>query len=132
MLAVKDVRLIIPVTSPGPMVVAFAPIVRILIAAPSHKSILPFVAEGFALCILRTPFTVKSLLAVIPPVPLIVKLFISPVKTEAGSIIGEVLVKARVEPALPALIKPLVLAGELPAIVNMLAPRLKVPEDKSS
>ena len=67
---------IIPVTSPIPILVASAPIVRILSAEPSHMSRLPLVAEGLALCRLSTPFTVRSQLKVTPPVLLIVRLLI--------------------------------------------------------
>jgi len=50
------------------------------------------VDEGLTLCKLRIPFTVKSLLAVIPPVALIVKLLTFPLKIEAGNIIAVVFV----------------------------------------
>jgi hypothetical protein len=92
---------------------------------------LPFVAVGFELCRLRTPFIVKSLLAVTPPAPLIVKLLTLPVKIDAGNVIAEVFAKAKVAEALLASTNPLlVLVGELPAIVNVLPARLRVPDVK--
>jgi hypothetical protein len=106
--------------------------VRVLIAEPSHISRLPFVADGLALCKLRIPFTVKSLIAVVPPVPLMVKLLTFPVNIEAGRVIAAVFIKAKVALASLASIKPLVRVGELPAIVNVFAPRLNVPEGKSN
>ena len=70
----KLVRVTIPVTSPAPIVVADPPMVRVFIAEPSHISRLPFVADGLALCRWSTPFTVISLLAVMPVVLFIVRL----------------------------------------------------------
>ena len=126
-MGLKVVRVIIPVTSPTPMVVAFAPMVRVFIAEPSHISRLPFIDEGFSLCRFNTPFTVKLPVDVIPPVPLMVKLFTTPVNIEEGSVIAEVLVNNNVALALLASMVPLVRDGELPEIVSVFAPRLNVP-----
>ena len=125
------VRVTIPVTSPSPIVVADAPMVRVFIAEPSHISRLPLVADGLSLCKWRMPFMVKSLLAVMPPMPLMVKLLTFPVKIDAGRAIAEELVKAKVAAALLASINPLVLVGELPAMVKVFAARLSVPDGKS-
>ena len=119
----KLVRLTIPVTSPAPMVVALAPRVRVKV--PIAR--LPFVAEGLALCKFSMPFTVKSLPAVIPPEPLMVKLFTLPVKIEAGRIMAEDLVNNRVAETLFASMFPVVRVGEFPEIVKVFAARLRVP-----
>ena len=127
MLATSVVRFTIPVTSPVPVVVADAPMVRVFITEPSNMSRLPLVAVGFELCKFSTPFIDKSLGSVMPPVPLMVRLLTFPEKTETGSVMAAVLVKAKVAPALLALIVPLVLTGELPEMARVLAPRVNVP-----
>ena len=68
----KVVRLTIPVTSPVPVVVAVAPILRV----KELISKAPFVAEALALAKLSTPFTVISPAATLAlvPLPLIPKL----------------------------------------------------------
>jgi hypothetical protein len=73
------------------------------------------------------PVTVKSLAAVIPPAPLIVKLFTPPWKIDAGSVIADAFINDKVAPALPASIFPLARAGEFPDMVNVFAARVKVP-----
>ena len=62
-----------------------------------------------------------------PPAPLMVKLLTFPVKMEAGSVMAAVLVKAKVAPALPALIVPLVFTGVFPEMVKVFAPRVNGP-----
>ena len=127
MLATKDERLTIPVTSPTPTVVAFAPIESVFIAEPSHILRLPLVVKGLSLSKFNMPLTVKSLLAVMPPVLLIVRLLTAADKIEEGSVMAVALVKDRVAPASLALINPLVLVGELPDIVKVFAPTVSVP-----
>ena len=114
--------------------VAFEPIVSVVEAEPFHISRLPFVADGFTLCRSSMPFIVKSLLAVMPPAPLIVKLFTFPIKMEEGSIIATGLVKTKVEEVFPASINPLEIpfVGELPEIVNVFEPIVSVPDCNSN
>ena len=123
MLATNDDRLTMPVTSPTPIVVALAPMLRILVP----MSRLPLFADGLALCKLSMPFNEKSLLAVMPPMPLMAKLFTLPLKIDTGSVIAEVLPKDNVAEALLASMLPFVLVGEFPEIVSVFAPRVKVP-----
>ena len=66
--------LTIPVTSPIPIVVAFAPIVRVSVPISS----VPMVLDGLELCKLRIPFIVQLQHALMPA-PLMVKLFMLPV-----------------------------------------------------
>jgi len=120
---VKLVRLTIPVTSPAPTVVALAP--KVSVKVPMAR--LPLIAEGLALCKFSMPFTVKLLPALIPPKPLIVKLFTLPLKIEAGRIMAEEFVKDSVAELLLASMFPVVLEGEFPEIVKVFVARLKVP-----
>ena len=62
----------------------------------------------------RMPFIAKSLVAVTPPIPLMVKLFTFAENSEAGSVMAAVLVNTNVALVLLASIKPLVRVGELP------------------
>ena len=128
----NEVRFTIPVTSPTPTVVAVELIVSVLTVVPLSISRLPLVVDGLALCKWRMPFIVKSLVAVIPPLPLIVKLLTFPAKIDVGRVIADELVKAKVALALLASIFPLVLVGELPAMVKVFAAMVNVPEIKSS
>ncbi len=93
-------------------------------------SILPFVEEGLLDCRLRIPFTVILSLTVIPPDPVMERLFTFPVKIEDGRVIADEFANSIVAKALLASIFPLVLTKELPAMVKLLAPKVKVPEVK--
>lgn len=113
----------IPVTSPIPIVVAFAPIVRVLLPISS----IPWVLDGLALCKLRIPFTVQLQHALIPA-PLMVKLLMLLTKIDSGHMIVEVFISTIVADELLASIFPLTLMGAFPEIVKEFAPKVKVPE----
>ena len=98
------------------MVKVFAPI-----------SSIPFTGDGLDAERFKTPFTVKSLTAVIPPAPLKVRLLTAPVNIDAGSVMAEELLNSKVAPALLASMFPLVLVGAVPDIVNVFDPTVKVP-----
>jgi hypothetical protein len=83
-------------------------------------------SDGFALCKFSIPFKVKSLLAVTPPVPLIVRLLTAPLNIDAGNVIADEFVKAIVAVSLLTLIKPLVLTGEFKR-VNVFEPTVRDP-----
>lgn len=114
-----------PVTSPVPVVVAKMPMSR-MYEAPISKH--PLVDEGFAADRLRIPNMIMSLPAVTPPLPLMVKLLMFPVKNEPGSVMAAVFANAMV--AFPSLAStfPLVLEGELPAIVKVFDAMVNVPD----
>ena len=117
----------IPVTSPIPIVVAFSPIVKVLVPISS----VPIVLDGLALCKLRIPFIVQLQHALIPA-PLIVKLFILLVKIDSGQVMVDGLVNTIVADELLASIFPLTLVGELPEIVKVFAPIVNVPAVKAN
>jgi hypothetical protein len=109
-------------------VLALPPIVRVF----TPKSRQPFVEDGFVLCKFKIPLIVKSLVEVIPPIPLIVKLLTDPENSDPGKIMAVLFAKSMLAPAFPASIDPLVLEGALPAIVSVLAPIVSVSEVNES
>ena len=78
------------------------------------------------------PFTVISLPAVTPPVPLSVKLFTPLVKKVVGSEMAEVFAKIRLAEALLTSTVPPLLPGELPEMVNVFAPTVNIPDVKAN
>ena len=89
----KEVRFTIPVTSPKPVVVAELPIERVKLPI----SRMPTVADGFELARFRMPFIEISFEEIIPPAPLMDKLFRVVEKIPEGKVIVEELAKINVE-----------------------------------
>ena len=75
----------------------------------------------------KMPLTVKSLPAVTPPVPVILKLFTLELKTEAGKVSAEVLVNTSVAEALLASMLPELRVKLLPERVRVFDPTVSVP-----